>query len=349
MKKFIKFVLFTLWLTGCASQNITANPDLIQPQAPKPVILDVDMAHEDMFSALFLLSHPNADLRAITVSGTGEAHCGPGVANALGLVALSGHDEIPVACGRETPLVGDHEFPAEWRQAADNAYGVSIPAGGAASSLSASDLIVDILRNADEPISIVAVGPLTNIAEAIQKEPDITTNIEAIYIMGGAVNVEGNVGNSGVGIQNEHAEWNIYIDPAAANIVFRSGVPVILVPLDATGDVPVTRNFYKTLGDHRNTPSAQLVYDMLTANLGFVDSGGFQFWDSLTAAIFTDPSIAHFEEMELTVVEEEGSDSGRTMPNSDGATIKVAVSADRNRFEQTLLAIWNWNSDLNVK
>jgi inosine-uridine nucleoside N-ribohydrolase len=126
-------------------------------------------------------------------------------------------------------------------------------------------------------------------------------------------------------------------------------LPVILVPLDATQDVPVTRNFYKELEKNRSTPSANLVFDMLTANLGFVDSGGFQFWDSLTAAVFTDPSIAEFEDIRLKVVEEEGPESGRTKPASDGSTVKVAVSADRERFEQILLTIWNWNSDLNVK
>jgi pyrimidine-specific ribonucleoside hydrolase len=341
MKAFVKVIFILLILTGCGTQNITPHPDLIEVQTLKPAILDVDMAHEDMSSALFLLSHPNVNLRAITVSGTGEAHCEPGVRNALGLVALSGKEDIPVACGRETPLAGKHEFPEEWRQAADHAYGVSIPTGGAASNLSAADLIIDILQNAEEPITIVAVGPLTNIADAIEKEAGVAANIKEIYIMGGAVNVDGNVGNSGIGIQNEHAEWNIYIDPTAANIVLNSGIPIILVPLDATQDVPVTRNFYQALEKNRDTSAANLVYEMLTANLGFVESGGFQFWDSLTAAIFTDPSIASYEEMQLTVVEEEGPESGRTMPASDGSRIKVAVSADRERFEQILLTIWN--------
>ena len=167
--------------------------------------------------------------------------------------------------------------------------------------------------------------------------------------MGGAVKVEGNVGNSGVGIQNEYAEWNIYIDPTAANIVLNSGIPVVLVPLDATKDVPVTRNFYRVFEKSLNTPSANLVYEMLTANLGFVDSGGFQFWDSLTAAISTDQSIATFEDMELEVVEEEGPESGRMTPASNGAKVKVAMSADRKTFEQIILTIWNWKNDLNVK
>ena len=167
--------------------------------------------------------------------------------------------------------------------------------------------------------------------------------------MGGAVTTQGNVGFSGVGIQNEHAEWNIYIDPIAANIVFNSGIPIILVPLDATDDVPITRNFYKILEKHRETQTANLVYEMLAANLSFIDSGGFQFWDSLTAAIFTEQSIAQYEEMELAVVEDEGPESGRTKLTPDGSTIKVAVSADRKRFEQILFTIWNWNGDLNVK
>jgi len=332
----------SLLIAGCANQSLTPNPSMIQIQSPKPVIFDTDMAHEDMFSALFLLSHPNVDVRAITVSGTGEAHCGPGVFNALGLVTLSGHEDIPVACGRETPLAGNHVFPAEWRQAADNAYGVEIPAGGDASDLSASDLIIDILQKSNEAITIVAVGPLTNIADAIQKAPEISDHIKEIYIMGGAVESQGNVGNSGVNIQNEYAEWNIYIDPVAANVVFKSGIPIVLIPLDATDDVPVTRGFYKSLDKNRNTPAAKLVYEMLTANLDFVDSGGFQFWDSLTSATFTDQSIVTFKELNLMIVEEEGPESGRTKQDSNGAKIKVAVSADQNKFEQLFLTVLNW-------
>src|SRR6185503_3223298 len=107
-------LIAALFLTGCGSRNQKPDRNLIQIETPKPVIFDTDMAHEDMFAALFLLSHPNVDVKAITVSGTGEAHCAPGVANALGLVTLSGHEDIPVACGMEAPWMGNHVFPAEW-------------------------------------------------------------------------------------------------------------------------------------------------------------------------------------------------------------------------------------------
>ena len=339
---FIIVILSSFLLVACSSQTLTPDPSLIQIQTPEPVIFDTDMAHEDMFSALFLLSHPNVDLRAVTVTGTGEVHCEPGVVNALGLVTLSGHEDIPVSCGRDRPLAGNHEFPSAWRQGADTAYGIEIPTGGTASELSAPDLIIDVLQNSIEPVTIVAVGPLTNIAEAFQKEPGISAKVKDIYVMGGAVNVNGNVGYSGVGIDNKYAEWNIYIDPVAANIVFDSGAPVTLVPLDATRDVPVTRKFYDSLSNTLNTPSAEFVQEILSANLDLVDSGGFQFWDTLTSAIFTDESIASFEEIQLSVVEEEGSESGYTKRDTAGPTIRVATSADRDRFESIFLTILNW-------
>ena len=333
-----------LLMAGCANQSLTPDPSLIQIQTPKPIILDVDMGLDDMLAILYLTSHPNVDIRAITVTGTGLAHCDSGVSNAIGLMELNGHKYVPVTCGRETPLAGSHVFPEDWRQDADDAFGVEISHTGKPSPLSAPELIVNIIQSTSDKISIVAVGPLTNIAQALQTTPEIDSKIEAIYIMGGAVKSDGNVGNSGVGIQNKYAEWNIYIDPVAANIVFNSGIPITLIPLDATDDVPATRNFYKTLDKNRNTPSASLAYELLTANLDFIDSGGLQFWDSLAATVFTDQSIVSFEEIQLVVVTDEGPESGRTKPDSKGVNIKVAMSADRNKFESLFLTILDWEN-----
>jgi inosine-uridine nucleoside N-ribohydrolase len=331
------------------SQHLAACERAVAPQAqelsglsePQPVIVDVDMAHEDMHAVLYLLQHPSVDVKAITVVGTGEVHCEPGVRHALELVALNGAEDIAVACGRETPLAGDHSFPAAWRLDVDNLYGLRLPQGGEVSPLTAPEVIVSVIQGSPERVTIVAVGPLTNVAEALLASPDIIDNIQMIYVMGGAIEVEGNVGLSGVGINNRFAEWNIYADPHAANIVFNAGAPVTLVPLDATKDAPITTMFYWILKDHRASPEADFVYDLLKANLEHVQSGSLQFWDSLTAAIFTDESLAAFELHNIQVVEEEGPDSGYTKSVPEGAEVRVAVSADGRCFEKMFLKVLN--------
>jgi inosine-uridine nucleoside N-ribohydrolase len=159
--------------------------------------------------------------------------------------------------------------------------------------------------------------------------------------MGGAVELGGNVGFSGVGIENPVAEWNIYADPHAANIVFQSGAPVTLVPLNATRHATITTDFYRCIQENHPTPEAKFVYDLLRANYGFVGSGGFQFWDSLTAAIFTDESLATFQMYNLIVVEEEGPSSGQTRPSQGGYPVRVATSADGDRFKELFLNTLN--------
>jgi len=161
--------------------------------------------------------------------------------------------------------------------------------------------------------------------------------------MGGAVDVPGNVGVSHAGIDNSVADWNIYVDPRAAAIVLQSGAPITLVPLDASNHVPVTTDFIERLKDDRNTPEARFVYDVLsqTQYSDFVQSGGYYFWDPLAAAILTDNSLAVFETRNLTVIEEESNQSGRTQASQSGAPIRVAVDVEAERFEQLFLDTLN--------
>jgi pyrimidine-specific ribonucleoside hydrolase len=148
--------LVVIAISSACSQ--TPDPVAIEPSPSVPVILDTDMAHEDMFAALYLLQHPHAELKAITVAGTGEAHCGPGVLNALGILTLAGKPALPVACGRELPLAGDHTFPESWRQAADSAYGVPLPENPKPpSDLPAPELIAEVIRQSPEKVVLVAI------------------------------------------------------------------------------------------------------------------------------------------------------------------------------------------------
>ena len=309
---------------------------------PRRVIIDTDMAADDWMAILYLLQRPDVTVKAITVTGAGETHCEPGTRHALGLVALSGRGGIPVACGRETPLQGDHAFPTSWREGVDNLLGLTLPASSSAiSNQTAVPLLTSVVESSPEKVILLTLGPLTNVAEALQSAPSLADNLEMIYIMGGAVDVPGNVGVSGVGIDNDMAEWNVYVDPRAANIVFESGAPVTLVPLDATNHAPLTPAFYNRIKENHPSPEATFVFDLLTKNYGFVESGGYYFWDPLAAATLTDESLVTFQTMGLSVVEEEGPESGRTKPADTGASVRVAMSADGPRFEQVFLDTLN--------
>jgi len=334
----------SLLLVACATAPAAQPAATPTPFTGEPhsVIIDTDMAPDDWMAILYLLQRPDVTVKAITVTGAGETHCEPGTRHALGLVALSGRDGIPVACGRETPLQGDHAFPTSWREGADNLQGLTLPANSSAiSNQTAVQLLTSVVESSPEEVVLITLGPLTNVAGALQSAPSLVDNLEMIYIMGGAVDVPGNVGSSGVGIDNNVAEWNIYVDPRAANIVLESGAPITLVPLDATNHAPLTPAFYNRIKENHASPEATFVFDLLTKNYGFVESGGYFFWDPLAAAILTDESLATFQARGLRVVEEEGSASGRTQATDDGSRVRVAVSADGARFEQIFLETLN--------
>jgi len=299
------------------------------------------MAGDDWMAILYLLLHPDVNVIAITVTGTGEAHCSPGIRHALDLLMLAGRPEMPVTCGRNSPLMGDHAFPMEWRNQVDNLFDLSLPRNlNAPSDESAPELLARLLRESPQKVHIIALGPLTNIPEALEVDPALGQHLQMLTIMGGSVNVPGNVGPS-LNIDNKYAEWNIYADPHAAAVVLASVTPITLVPLDATRFAPVTMDFYKRIKSDRSTPAAEFVYRTLTQKENDIRQGWYYFWDPLAAAIATDESLANFQDLQLVVIDEEGPDSGRIMESGKGQMIRVAIWTDPARFEKLFLDTLN--------
>jgi pyrimidine-specific ribonucleoside hydrolase len=264
--------------------------------------------------------------------------------NAMNLLMLVGDPDIPVACGRETPLQGDHVFPQMWRDGVDSMAGLSLPENpNTPLEINAVELLTEIIGGADEPITLLTLGPMTNIAELLQESPELTENIAMIYVMGGAFEVSGNLYGMEGG-RNRTAEWNIYVDPLALDIVLASGVPVTFIPLDATNDAPNNMDFYERLGADQTTPQAEFVYDVLTTQLDFLQSGGMYFWDPLAAAVATDESVVTLREETVNVITDEGSESGRTIISETGMPVRIAFEANAEEFELMLLDALNGRS-----
>jgi len=296
---------------------------------------------DDWLAILYLLQSKDYAVVAITVAGTGEAHCEPGVRNARGLLALAGYEQIPVACGRETPFDGGHAFPDEWRTGVDNMLGLTLPApleGAGDAGLDAPQLLAATANTNSGKLSLVTLGPLTNVADALQNDPSWTADLAGVYIMGGAVSVSGNVQLPGG--EMSAAEWNLYADPHAAALVFQSGAPITLVPLDATNYIPLTKSYLNQLEVNHRTPAADFAYHLLDQNDFLFEPGAYYLWDTLTAVLFTGQSVATFREERLQIIES-GPESGRTAITPNGARIRIPTSVDAARLQQLFIDVLN--------
>lgn len=304
-----------------------------------PLIIDSDLALDDWMALIFLLQSPEVDVRAITVAATGEAHAGPGVKNTLRLMALAGAPDIPVASGRKVPLEGTHRFPLALRLAMDFRLGLSLPRPRTRPSKEpAVALLRRTLLEAPAPSTLLALGPLTNLAELIGDSPELVSRIEHLWIMGGALDVPGNIAEINPRIDNPHAEWNLYIDPTAAERVLQSGVPVTVVPLDATSQVPLTEAFLARLDAEGQSPASRFVSRVIHRIRPLLSKErNLCFWDPLAAVLTLRHELGRYEERRVRVLTAEGRESGRLVTAPDGHLVRVCTGVDIPAFERCFL------------
>lgn len=298
-----------------------------------PLIVDTDMGADDIMAILYILRDPAIDVQAIAVSGTGLAHGNNGAQNLVGLLDAMGRPDIPVAVGRSTPMAGDRAFPADWRTGTDGAYGLRfepVPM----TPVSAVDLISSTITSSDTPVTILTLGPLTNLGEALTADPALAAGIALVHVSGGAIDVPGNVAAEGGDSAATAAEWNLWIDPKADDVVFRAGIPITLVPLDATTKLPLTTAFTERLAGDTDAAGADIVHEVLSRSPSVVI--GTYFWDQLTAVLLSDPASATFEAATVRV-ETEGPNAGSTVRDPNGVRVRSAVEPDAARFETRFL------------
>ncbi|MBW3624227.1 MAG: nucleoside hydrolase [Armatimonadetes bacterium] len=311
----------------------------VEPKAAKrPVILDTDMGIDSVIGMLYLLKAPEVDVQAITVSH-GIADVKAGAQNALRILELTGNKTIPVAVGPPKPLVGAREFPSFWKEQANTLGGAKLPpTTSRLRNESAPDLILETLAKSSDPVTLVAMGPLTNLALALQKQPDAVKKIREVIVMGGAVKVPGNVDKPFVGIRNSAAEWNFYLDPQAAQAVFQSGAPIRLLPLDASGSIPVTPEFVERIRKAPRDQTSNLLLALLDAVEDSITGGFYYFWDALAAVVAARPDVIGSHEARLEVVTTDGPALGQTKEVAEGGTrVRVGEEINREAFEEDLL------------
>lgn len=320
---------------------------------PKKVIVDTDMGWDDWLAILFLMQHPDVQLLGITVTGVGEAHLKPGVQNALNLLELGGKKNVPVCAGTSKPLIYSNVFPADFRAQIDKMFNLELPVSPiSADPRSAVDFLRQTLQNANEPITILSLGGLTNLGTLLCSYPrEFDDKIERIYIMGGAIKADGNVAPFGGNYPtNTTAEWNIFVDVLGAQIVINSDIPITLVPLDVTNQVELTLDFVLDFAKAARTPCADFAAKILISKLGQDISQGFQeyFYDPLAAAVMvgTDGLVTETENLKLRVVQDldEADDHSGQLIIDDSQPmrpIQTCISVNGDIFKKTYIDILN--------
>jgi 5'-nucleotidase len=303
----------------------------------RPVILDTDMGIDSVLGLLYLLKDHTIDLRGITISH-GTADVASGEKNARRILELTGNRKVPVAAGPNQPLEGQREFPEFWKAVANDLPGTTLP--DAVASLrkeSAPDFLIAQLEASTEPVSIVAMGPLTNLALALRQKPSIASKIAQVVVMGGAVTGPGNVDKPFVGIRNSVAEWNFYLDPQAAADVVKLGPKVRLIPVEATRSLPVTTAFMDRVKAARRDATSELLLSLLQSVQDGIDGGWYFFWDTIAAVSVAHPEITGSHEAHLKVVTQEGPSLGQTQPDAAGTPVTVAEEINLETFEKIFL------------
>ncbi len=305
----------------------------------KKIILDCDPGHDDMIAIMLAATREEIELLGITtVAGnqTGEKT----FQNALKVLTLINKKYIKVSRGFDKPILREL-ITAPKIHGVSGLDGANLPSPEVEPlKIHAVDFIIETLLKSEEKIYIVPTGPLTNIAISLIKEPKIKEKIEKIVLMGGAI-YDSNITPS--------AEFNIYVDPEAAKIVFNSQVPIVMIGLDVTNKAQITfediEKIEKMNGKVSNVV-APLLRFFANANKEFFCFDGAPIHDALTIAYLVDESILTLRDYFVDIEIEGELTRGRTVVDTYGVLNKrpnasVAVNVDVIKFKKMIFDMLN--------
>ena len=285
--------------------------------SPKRIIIDTDPGVDDALTFLLAIASPEIQLEALTTT-QGNVTLDKATRNALSVLELAHASQIPVSAGSVVPLVqplrasahvhgesglGDARLPQPKTQ--------PLPQH-------AVDYLIERVLAEPGEISIFPIGPLTNIAMAIRKEPRFARAVKELVIMGGAILEHGNI--------TPQAEFNIYVDPHAAHIVFHSGIPITLIPLDVTHKCLLLQEHVDRLMQIPS-PISRFIRDVIQVYIKYSSEFGYSgcaLHDPLTLATLIAPELLTLKEYHVDVDISGGISMGKTFADIIDVTKKPA-------------------------
>ena len=289
------------------------------------VIIDTDPGTDDAMAILLALNSPELKVEALTVV-PGNVNGEQGLENALKLVSLAGRCDIPVAGGAKRPLM-QKLYTAQYWHGKNGLADIELPASKCkADARFGPDLIIELVHQYPHEITLIPVGPLTNIALAVSKDPSITKLVRDIVIMGGSI-TGGNV--------NGAAEANIFGDPEAARIVFRAGWVVTMVGSDV-GERTLMMGKHLAELESGVGPQNDLVTRIARFYVERSEKNGWSgaaMYDPLAVAVVVDPTLVTLKDMHVDVETRGEFTRGETVANRRGSNERNVLHGDHYEIE----------------
>jgi inosine-uridine nucleoside N-ribohydrolase len=301
----------------------------------RKIIIDTDPGHDDALAIMLAVKSKAFDILAITTV-CGNSTIENTTRNARYILSILDAESIPVYSGANKPLKRDLILAVVHGKSGLD--GID-PSNDANLTNNAPNKIIELIEN-NEDITIVTLGPLTNIAQALLIKPEIETKIKEIIIMGGAIKVPGN--------KNRVAEFNFFVDPDAADIVMRSNIKKTIVPLDACNNVQMQLSDFEKINNSvlrgpilkMMTPFIRNIFDNEGTNAALV-------YDALTVYYLLNPSVCKVEKYNI-VIETKGEYTFgmsvadlRKKPDSSGSDVNVVMNIDKEAFIEDFIRIIN--------
>ncbi len=298
----------------------------------KRVLIDTDPGVDDSMAILLALASPDIEVVGLTTV-FGNVGVDITTQNALRLLELAGRTDIPVAMGAGKPLLRPYRGLG-WRVHGRNGLGeVELPEPQAQPDpRRAAQFIIDTIMENPGEITLVPLGPLTNVALAVATEPRIAENVKDVVLMGGAAAVAGNASPVG--------EANIHNDPEAANIVFHAGWPITMIGLDVTTKSVMSPEYLDALRE-TNYPWTDFIHQITNHYLEFYRSvgitDGMPVHDSSAMAYVIDPTLFVTRLVYTDVDHQSPHHSGQTVADWRGQremtpNVNIALEVDSDRF-----------------
>lgn len=346
MLSFLRTIVVVLALGAAGTLGTASAEPVSSTPKPIPVVYDSDLDFDDASTLAFLCQahkQRKIELKAVTVVDNGIGTAGRSLTHARQILKRCGLPDVPVADGSPN---GVHPAPPEAREifervltgALDDADIPNRPA-----PYTAAQLIARTVLASPRNVTVLATGPLTNVATALQSDSRVPWKIARLSVMGGAFDVGGNLfGSTTNGFDNTQ-EVNQWIDPIAADTVYAT-MPdgrVRIVPLDATNHVLITQEYIDELGAKARTREAKLVHAIVTQPdmPPLIELDIMFWWDALAASsIVADTVTYRLRPVDVVL---EGASSGRTVDVPNGTPQLVGTTADGPRFENVFLNVLN--------